>query len=83
MKQRKLTSGEAEILRVVQEEYGAQNTEKDVFFSEADEAVLFVKARDGTNPIVVVLTNLAAWLRDGTIANDEELRKEWLHAKRS
>jgi hypothetical protein len=68
---------------MVQEEYGAQNTEKEVFFSEADEAVLFVKARDGTNPIVVVLTNLAAWRQDGTIANDDVLRKEWLHANRT
>jgi hypothetical protein len=64
---------------MVQEEYGPQNTEQEVFFSEADEAVLFVKARDGTSPIAVVLTNLAAWRQDGTIANDDELRKEWLH----
>ncbi len=58
MKRRTLTIGETEILRMVQEEYGPQNTEKEVFFSEADEAVLFVKARDGTSPIMVVLTNL-------------------------
>ncbi len=79
MKRRTLTVGEAKILRMIQEEYGPQNTEKDVFFSEKDEAVLFVKAREGTSPIAVVLTNLAAWRQDGTIANDDVLRKEWLH----
>ena len=83
MKRRTLTVGEAEILRMVQEEYGPQNTEKEVFFSEANEAVLFVKARDGTSPIMVVLTNLAVWRQDGTIANDDVLKKEWLHAHRT
>jgi len=68
---------------MVQEEYGPQNTEKEVFFSEADEAVLFVKARDGTSPIMVVLTNLAVWRQDGTIADDEVLRREWLHTDRT
>ena len=83
MKRRTLTIGETEILRMVQEEYGPQNTEKEVFFSEADEAVLFVKARDGTSPIMVVLTNLAVWRQDGTIADDEVLRREWLHTDRT
>jgi hypothetical protein len=68
---------------MVQEAYGPQNTEKEVFFSKADEAVLFVKARDGTSPLVVVLTNLAAWRQDGTIANDDVLRREWLHINRT
>jgi len=68
---------------MVQEAYGPQNTENEVFFSKADEAVLFVKARDGTSPLVVVLTNLAAWRQDGTIANDDVLRREWLHINRT
>ena len=68
---------------MIQEEYGPQNTEKEVFFSEADEAALFVKARDGTSPLMVVLTNLAAWRQDGTIANDDALRSEWLRARRT
>ncbi|MEP6570382.1 MAG: hypothetical protein ABJC10_11475 [Acidobacteriota bacterium] len=83
MKRRTLTVGEAEILRMIQEEYGPQNTEKEVFFSETDEAVLFVKARDDTSPLMVVLTNLAAWRQDGTIANDDVLRSEWLRARRT
>jgi hypothetical protein len=28
---------------------------------------------------MVVLTNLAAWRADGTIASDDALRREWLH----
>jgi hypothetical protein len=83
MKRRKLSAGEAEILRLVQEEYGTQNTEQDVFFTDADEAALFVKGRDGTSPIMVVLTNLAAWRKDGTIASNDALREEWLRVPRS
>jgi len=78
MRRRKLTTGEIDILRIIQEEYGSQNTEQNVFFTDSDEAALFVKAPDGTTPIMVVLTNLAAWRKDGTIASDDELRKEWL-----
>ena len=48
------------MLRMIQEEYGPQNSEQEVFFTDADEAAIFVKAQDGTTPILVVLTNLAA-----------------------
>ena len=64
---------------MIQEEHGPQNTEQEVFFTDADEAGMFIKARDGTSPMMVVLTNLAAWRADGTIANDEALRREWLN----
>lgn len=83
MKRRMLTEGETAILRMIQEAYGPQNTAEDVFFTDADEAALFVKAPDGTNPLMVVLTNLAAWREDGTISNDDVLRREWLHDPRS
>lgn len=81
MKQRKLTAEEINILKIIQQEYGSQNTEKDVFFTDNDEAAIFVKASDGTTPVMVVLTNLAAWRKDGTITSDDELRNEWLRAK--
>jgi hypothetical protein len=38
-----LTSGEAGILRIIQEGCGSQNNVDDVFFTDADEAVILVK----------------------------------------
>jgi protein-S-isoprenylcysteine O-methyltransferase Ste14 len=58
--------------------YGAQNTEEDVFFSDRDEAVIVVKDRNGVQGLAAVLTNLAAWCADGTIASVEDLRSNWL-----
>lgn len=57
---------------------GSQNMAEEVFFTDADEAAIFVKAADGTSPVMANLTNLAAWRADGTISSDEELKKEWL-----
>jgi hypothetical protein len=78
MRRRDLTSGEAGILRIVQEGYGSQNTVDEVFFTDADEAAIFVKASNGTSPLMANLTNLAAWRADGTIPSDEELKTDWL-----
>ena len=55
-----------------------QNTAADVFFSDSGEAVISVKASDGSTRLMANLTNLAAWRSDGTIPSDEELRKSWL-----
>ncbi len=78
MRRRELTAEEAAILKIVQEGYGPQNSIDEVFFSERDEAVIFVKAPDGTMLLAANLTNLAAWRADGTISSDEELKKDWL-----
>lgn len=75
---RALTEGESFVLQQIQDMYGAQNTEQDVFFSDVDEAVIFVKDRNGVEGLVVVLTNLASWYADGTIASLEDLRAHWL-----
>ena len=63
---------------MIQEGYGLQNTADEVFFTEADEAVIFVKASDGSSRVMANLSNLAAWRADGTIPSDEALRKDWL-----
>lgn len=76
---RTLTDGETAILRIIQEEYGLQNTVNDVFLTDEDEAAIFVKGRDGTPKIMVHLSNLAAWRSDGTIKTEKELRTFWLH----
>jgi hypothetical protein len=78
MRRRDLTPAEAGILRMIQEGYGLQNTRDEVFFTEADEAVIFVKASDGSSRVMANLSNLAAWRADGTIPSDEELRRDWL-----
>jgi hypothetical protein len=77
---RSLTQGEQFVLAQIQDIYGPQNEESDVFFSDPDGAVIFVKDRTGTNLGVVVLTNLAQMYEDGTIASLDELRRDWLRA---
>jgi hypothetical protein len=78
MPRRDLTAGEIGILKIIQHGYGPQNTVDEVFFTNADEAAIFVKAPDGTKPMMANLSNLAAWRSDGTIKNDEELKRDWL-----
>lgn len=74
---RQLTEGELFILRLIQEAYGPENSEDEVFFSDRDEAAIFVQG-DGGGLDLAVLTNLANSLADGTIPSVEELRREWL-----
>ena len=78
MRRRLLTDNESAVLHIIQEGYGQQNTIEEVFFTDTDEAVIFVKASDGTSPVIANLTNLAAWRADGTISSDEDLRTNWL-----
>jgi hypothetical protein len=70
MRRRELTAGEAAVLR--------KNVTDEVFFTDADEAAIFVKSSDGTSPLMANLTNLADWRADGSISSDEELKREWL-----
>lgn len=78
LKRRELTDGERVILEFIQVGYGPQNTEDNVFFSDAGDATIFVRAQDGSSPLCAVLTNLAAWRADGTIKSDQELKHQWL-----
>lgn len=77
---RSLNQGEQLVLTQIQDIYGPQNEEADVFFSAQDEAAIFVKDRTGASVGVVVLTNVAAMYEDGTIASLDELRRDWLRA---
>jgi hypothetical protein len=63
---------------MIQEGYGLQNTANEVFFTDADEAVIFIKASDGSSRVMANLSNLAAWRADGTIPSDEVLKRDWL-----
>ena len=78
MPRRQLTESETAILRIIQQGFGPQNTVDEVFFTDENEAAILVKASEGKSRVIANLTNLAAWRADGTIASDEELKKEWL-----
>jgi hypothetical protein len=75
---RKLTAGESAVLAIIRDRFGDRNTPDEVFFTDTDEAALFIKAPDGVSVAAANLTNLAAWRADGTIATEEELKTEWL-----
>ena len=78
-RRRKLTADEGRILGIIQHSFGRpQHSEEDVFFTRDDEAAIFVKASDGSSPVMANLTNLAAFRADGTISSDEELKWDWL-----
>ena len=74
---RELTEDELFILRLIQEAYGFEYTEDEVFFSDKDEAVILVQG-DGGGLGLAVLTNLAMSIGDGTISSVEELKRDWL-----
>jgi len=58
---------------MIQEGYGPRNTVEELFFTDTNEAVLCVKASDGSSPLMANLSNLSAWQADGTRASDNEL----------
>ncbi len=78
MGSRKLTIGESKILALIQEEYGPQNTQKDVFFSDKGEAEIFAKDIHGMPYKLIVLTNVAAMCENGIIKSEEELISKWI-----
>jgi hypothetical protein len=63
---------------MVQEVYGSQNTIDEVFFTDAGDAAILVKAPNGPSQLAVNLTNLAAKRAAGTIPSDEHLASDWL-----
>ena len=77
---RSLSQGEQFVLAQIQDIYGPQNAESDVFFSDRDEAAIFVKNPTGASVGLVVLTNVALMYEDGTITSLDELREDWLRA---
>ncbi|MGD1119075.1 MAG: hypothetical protein ABR886_06265 [Dehalococcoidales bacterium] len=79
MGKKKLTIGESKILALIQEEYGPQNTEKDVIRSDSGEAVIFAKDVNGVPYKLINLTNVAAMCENGTIKSEQELISKWIH----
>jgi len=68
---RLLSVDEIKILEYIRELYGNQNSEKDVFISENDEAVIFVKNKHGAKKLCVVLTNVAEFSKKDNLTRDE------------
>jgi hypothetical protein len=62
---------------MVQQVFGTINGPETITFMDSGEAILFVKASDGSMPLMVHLTNLGRWYADGTIS-EQELREQWL-----
>jgi hypothetical protein len=71
---RPLSDDERQILAIAQESLGPQNTESDVFFTEDGRAVIFAKTSDGTPCIMLHLTNLAAFCRNGSTTRADIIR---------
>lgn len=66
---------------MIQSHFGSQNTAESITWINGDEATLWVKDAAGAMVLMTHLTNLAAWRLDGTIASDEELRRDWLRIR--
>ena len=60
---------------------GAHNSLEKVYFNPGDEAVIFVRLTNGMSIVLANLSTLAAQRANGTIPNDEELRRKWLRMK--
>lgn len=78
---RPLSTEETRILEMIRSYYGPRNTAESIVWSDADEAVVWVKDGMGVVGLMVHLTNLAELRLDGTIPSDAELRREWLHMR--
>jgi hypothetical protein len=75
---RPLTEEESRILGMIQTHYGLQNTAESITWIDGDKATLWVPDTFGATVLMVHLTNLASWRLDDTIANDEQLQRDWL-----
>ena len=74
--ERELTPGEAEILAQVRQLYGETGTACDVFVSNDDEAIVWVRASLKGVPFIVNLTLRARERSDGACL--ESIRDKWL-----
>jgi len=69
--QRSLTEDELKILGYIRDLYGVQNSSDDVFFTDDDDAAIFVKDIYGTKGMCVVLTNVAKFSKKDNLTRDE------------
>ena len=72
---RDLTEQELIVLAEVQEFWGPQNTETDVF-AVGEEVCIFAKDRAGNMQVGISLTNLGDWYADGSLSMEQ--LKRWV-----
>lgn len=72
---RPLTGAERRVLRLIQNEYGEANSTDRVFFSDHDEAVLFVQDTSGATILCAVLTNIAEFSAADGLSDSEVIRQ--------
>ena len=71
---RPLSDDERRILVLAQEHLGPQNSDSDVFFTDDGGAAIFAKTVDGSPCILLHLTNLAEFCRNGDTTHAEIIR---------
>ena len=79
---RPLTFGEADVLRIVEEEYGPQNLDQNLSFTPANCAELVVKSSGGQMVTAICLTSFALSVDRGEV-DEQELRNDWIRDSRS
>lgn len=79
---RPLTFGEANILRIVEEEYGRQNLDQNLSFTPANGAELAIKTSDGRLATAICLTSFSLSMDQGSV-DEQELRDDWIRDSRS
>lgn len=79
---RPLTFGEANVLRIVEEEYGRQNLEENLSFTPANAAELAIKTSEGQLATAICLTSFSLSMDQGSV-DEQELRDDWIRDSRS
>jgi len=78
MGRKRLTDGETKILVLIQEEYGPQNSERDVVYANNGDAMIFAKDPNGVPYKLIDLTDVAAKCENGTIKSEQELISKYI-----
>jgi hypothetical protein len=79
---RPLNSGEVDVLRIVEEEYGRQNLDQNLSFTPANEAHLAIESTGGQIITAICLTSFALSVEQGEV-DEWELRNDWIRDSRS
>jgi len=74
---RSLTDGESFVLDLLRQHFGPWNTIGEVFLSDQNEAVIFVRDAAGSSPVCVNLTVCASLYEERELTL-EELKTDWL-----
>jgi len=79
---RPLTFGEADVLRIVEEEHGRQNLDQNLSFTPANCAELVIESSGGQMVTAICLTTFALFVERGEV-DERELRDDWIRDSRT